>query len=119
MFFLFQCLFEIKKKKTKNHTKAHTRGDQARPRGPACKADESWVLQRAGAFPIRGLVFWTSGGWRSEPVASGGGWVRGGGSRPRDSRAARLGVDAEEGSVDTGVGGRGVRAEVASWLGRR
>lgn len=42
-----------------------------------------------------------------------------GGSRPRDSRAARLGVDVEEGSVDMGVGGGGVRAEVASWHGRR
>lgn len=107
-FFLFQCLFEIKKQK---HTRRRAGGTQRLP----AKQPSPWFCRGLEPFPFR-VGFWTSrGGWQLEPVASGGGGCRAGGRRagPRGSRAARLGMDAEKGWVDTGGwcwGGGGLMA---------
>ena len=78
--------------------------------------------ERAGAFPIRVVDFRTSRDcWRSEPVASGGRWVRGGGepaSRFQGSSAGRgcggrLGGHGSRGRGSQGGGGLMAREEVS------
>lgn len=79
-FSFFNCLFEIRKKKS-----THA-GEQEGPRGCLRSSRVLGFAEGWKPFPIRGGVFWTSKGcWQLEPVASGGGCVRG---RAEESRAS-------------------------------